>query len=87
MTVAFMYETGEEIRVGDIVILNGTSRERVTMVIQPGTQEAESYLCEDTGGVMIEPSMDMFSPNEKPWEDLEFIARGHPPRNESSAKD
>ncbi len=86
MTVVFRYETGEKICVGDTVLLNTTSRERVTMVIQPGTQEAKWYLCEDTGGVLIEPSMEMFSPRHKPWEDLEFIARGQPPRNEPSTK-
>lgn len=72
----FRYTSGELVQIGDVVRLRvGGDLERVTQIIQPGSEEAEAFLCEETGGVMFEPSAFLLWPDDCTWEDVEFVAR------------
>ena len=89
--IFFRYFTGEQVQLGDVVRFGGDGeKEFVVMIIQPNTEEAEAYFCEDTGGFMVgrdETGMSMYKEGDDIWEDLEFIARGHSTKNDPCSKD
>jgi len=59
----FRYYTGEEVRVGDVVLTGNVTpagnkvRGVVEQIILPGTREAQAYLCPE-GGLLIKEDWD-----------------------------
>lgn len=72
----FYYSTGELVMKGDI-IMEGNSKGVVIAVLQPNTEEAESFCCKDTGGLLLDTEKWGFETS--PWpdedEDLVFVKR------------
>ncbi|MEW4490927.1 hypothetical protein AB1L42_22795 [Thalassoglobus sp. JC818] len=79
--VVFFYADGNEVREGDIIRTGNVRRAVVLKVIQPNSQDAKSYSCEE-GGVLIEeywengPGLVVETkPDGIYWEDYELISR------------
>jgi hypothetical protein len=79
--ISFRYSTGQEVRLGDVVRHGyGQPLDTVARIFEPYTEESEWFLCEQTGGVMLEPSMCMCVPGHPGWVDVELVSRGDAPR-------
>jgi hypothetical protein len=75
--MAFFYQSGEEIRKGDRVLLHGEPGE-IEFVADAATDPEDWYVTEHGGGVMIlEPKMfgRLFVSDTQDYEDLELVGR------------
>jgi len=77
------YQSGEEIRKGDRVLMHGEAGEIELVASEPGDQETNWYVEQYGGGVMIRESEPkafgrIFIPAGQldETEDLQFVARG-----------
>jgi len=75
----FRYKSGELVLEGDAVTLAGRIA-YVGAVIQPGTQTAIDYSCNETGGVFITDALSIrpgwvLLPSTESAEDLLFVGR------------
>jgi hypothetical protein len=76
--VPFFYQSGEEIRKGDRVLLHGEAGE-IECVADPATAPEDWLVTEHGGGVMIlEPKVfgRLFVSDTQNYEDLELVSRG-----------
>ena len=73
----FHYITGESVQLGDIVLESeGLDEERVDQIFEPWSDEADGFMCYETGGILLEPSSALVEPGSAGWEDLVFVRRG-----------
>jgi hypothetical protein len=76
--VACFYQSGDEIRKGDRILLHGESGE-IEFVADAATDPEGWYVAEHGGGVMIlEPKVfgRLFVSDTQNYEDLELVSRG-----------
>jgi hypothetical protein len=77
----FHYFDGNVVQVGDHVRTAGGRLGTVEEILQPGTAEAQQFLCSDGGVLIIEDwegvksPLVMQPPDGKYWEDIELIER------------
>lgn len=76
--MALFYQSGDEIRKGDRVLLHGEPGE-IEFVADPATDPVDWLVTEHGGGVMIlEPTVfgRLFVSDTQNYEDLELVERG-----------
>lgn len=79
------YDTGTEVKLGDVLITGNGKRGVVKLIIYPGTTDAQDWSCPE-GGILIEEDWDgtpslLVIPNRPKgdWEDMKFVRRGAVP--------
>ncbi len=73
----FKYASGEQVLIGDIVqISEDEPLQKVSRIFVAGTPEAEGFLCESTGGMLLKPMQLLVTPEGSEWNDLVLVSRG-----------
>lgn len=75
MEKIFRYGTGEEVRIGDHVLVMNEFELRVTRIFQPLSSDAKDHDCYETGGVFIDWGEGGVLYPDPTHEDLEFMKR------------
>lgn len=81
----FKYDTGEDIRLGDLIITGNGNPGFIKLILQPGTQESQDWSSPE-GGILVEEDWNGQTGlyvlplcHQADWEDLTFVRRAPTP--------
>lgn len=83
--VVFHYRDGTTVELGDKVRTGNGNLGEIVCIMQPGSDDALAYDCEEEGGILIRESWNGVDshmveqpPDGPSWEDLTFLERSKP---------